>query len=150
MSSRTTADTALVLPPSARELILSGTALAHMTTLNPDGSPQMSVVWAGLDGDRIITGHFGRYRKITNLLRDPRIALSFAGPTPLPNGMHPNLIVYGEAEISEGGAAELVGRLGKVYIAPDFDFPMPPGPPPGYVITTTVRRIAGVGPWMDA
>lgn len=138
-----------MLPPSARELILSGTALAHMITLNPDGSPQVSTVWAGLDGDTIITGHFGRYRKITNLVRDPRIALSFAGQTPLPNGMHPNLVVHGTAEVTEGGAPELVSRLGRVYVSPNFDYELPPGPPPGYVIRTTIRRIGGVGPWMD-
>lgn len=139
-----------MLPTSARELILSGTALAHMITLNPDGSPQVSVVWAGLDGDHIITGHFGRYRKITNLLRDPRIALSFAGQTPLPNGMHPNLIVYGTAVVAEGGAPELVSQLAKSYVAADFDYPLPPGPPPGFVIRTTAQRISGVGPWMES
>jgi hypothetical protein len=31
--------------------------MAHVTTLNPDGSPQVSVVWVGLDGDDLVTGH---------------------------------------------------------------------------------------------
>ena len=38
------------LPESARALIEQG-AHAHLVTLNPDGSPQVTVVWAGLDGD---------------------------------------------------------------------------------------------------
>ena len=40
------------LPPSARELIESD-ALAHLVTLNRDGSPQVSCVWVGLDGDEL-------------------------------------------------------------------------------------------------
>ena len=42
------------LPESARSLIESG-AHAHLVTLNPDGSPQVTLVWAGLDGDDIVT-----------------------------------------------------------------------------------------------
>lgn len=139
----------ITLPESARALIRSG-ALAHLVTLDPDGGPQVSTVWAGLDGDHIVTGHFGNYRKLRNLRRDPRIAISFAGAEPLPNGMHPNLVVYGTAEVTEGGAAELVGALARVYVAPDFEYQAPPGPPPGYVVRTTVERISGVGPWTAA
>ena len=35
------------LPDSARQLIESS-ALAHLVTLNEDGSPQVSIVWVGL------------------------------------------------------------------------------------------------------
>ena len=38
------------LPDSARA-VLKSPALAHLVTLNPDGSPQVSIVWVGLDGD---------------------------------------------------------------------------------------------------
>ena len=44
------------LHPAARELLESD-ALVHLVTINPDGSPQVSIVWAGLDGDEIVTGH---------------------------------------------------------------------------------------------
>ena len=40
-------------PESARSLLLSG-RLAHLVTINPDGSPQVSIVWVGLDGDEIV------------------------------------------------------------------------------------------------
>ena len=39
------------LPDSARALLESA-ALAHLVTLNPDGSPQVSIVWVGLDGEK--------------------------------------------------------------------------------------------------
>ena len=44
------------LPDSARA-VLESPALAHLVTLNPDGSPQVSIVWVGLDGDQIVAGH---------------------------------------------------------------------------------------------
>jgi hypothetical protein len=31
--------------------LLESDALAHLVTLNPDGSPQVSCVWVGVDGD---------------------------------------------------------------------------------------------------
>ena len=44
------------LPQSVRELIESG-SLAHLVTLNPDGSPQVACVWVGLEQDEIVSGH---------------------------------------------------------------------------------------------
>ena len=38
------------IPASIRTLIESGSH-AHLVTLNPDGSPQVTVVWIGLEGD---------------------------------------------------------------------------------------------------
>ena len=45
-----------VLPESARA-VLESNALAHLVTLNPDGSPQVSVVWVGLEGDDFVSAH---------------------------------------------------------------------------------------------
>jgi Pyridoxamine 5'-phosphate oxidase len=36
--------------------VLESAALAHLVTLNEDGSPQVSIVWVGLDGDEIVAG----------------------------------------------------------------------------------------------
>ena len=65
------------LPESARELIESG-RLAHCVTLNRDGSPQVSAVWVGLDGDDLVTAHLYEHLKVRNLRRDPRIVLSLS------------------------------------------------------------------------
>lgn len=42
------------LPDSARA-VLESDAFAHLVTLEPDGSPQVTVVWVGLDGDEIVS-----------------------------------------------------------------------------------------------
>jgi PPOX class probable F420-dependent enzyme len=138
------------LPDSACELIRSG-SLAHLVTLNPDGSPQVSCVWVGLDGDEIVSGHLGaRQRKLRNVARDPRVALSIEGTEIQPPGLKQYLVVHGRARLVEGGAAELLQRLAHVYLGPDVKFPPMDDPPPGHVLRITVERIGGIGPWATA
>ena len=136
------------LPPDARVLIESS-RLAHMVTLNPDGSPQVSCVWVGVDGDEIVSGHLPRNQKVKNVERDPRVAISIEGADLSEHGLREYLVVRGLAVVQEGGAPELLQRLAHVYLGPDVKFPPMEDPPPGYVIRTTPERIGGVGPWVD-
>lgn len=135
------------LHPTARELLESG-RLAHMVTLNPDGSPQVSVVWVGMDGDEIVSGHLPRNQKVKNVERDGRIAISIETDHVGDMGLLEYLVVRGTARVQEGGAAELLQRLAHVYMGPGVKFPPTDDPPPGYVIRTTIERVAGVGPWV--
>ena len=138
-----------VLNEAARGLIESG-ALAHLVTIDEDGSPQVSVVWVGLDGDELVAAHLdGRQRKLRNIRRDPRVALSFEGATNNEIGMRHCCIVYGEARISDGGAADLLSRLAQTYIGAGTVFPPFPDPPPGYITHVRPTRVAGLGPWAD-
>jgi PPOX class probable F420-dependent enzyme len=137
-----------VLPPSARDLIDSG-ALAHMVTLNRDGSPQVTCVWVGLDGDDLISGHLGRFQKLKNVERDPRVSLSLEASEANEIGMRHYLVVHGRARIEEGGAPELLQRLAEVYIGPGVKFPPMPDPPPGFILRVTPERVGGVGPWAE-
>jgi PPOX class probable F420-dependent enzyme len=134
------------LPDSARELIESG-ALAHLVTLNADGSPQVSCIWMGIDGDELVAGHLMPQQKIRNVERDPRVVVSFEGTRLHPPGLKEYLVVHGRAHVTEGGAPELLQRLAHVYLGPDVKFPPMPDPPPGFVSHVAVERIGGVGPW---
>jgi PPOX class probable F420-dependent enzyme len=134
------------LHPEARELIESD-RLAHMTTLNADGSPQVSCVWVGLDGDDIVSGHLPRNRKVKNVERDGRVAISIEGDGLSESGLRKYLVVRGTARVEEGGAAELLQRLAHTYLGPDVKFPPMDDPPAGYVIRTTPEKLGGVGPW---
>jgi PPOX class probable F420-dependent enzyme len=136
------------LPDSARELIESG-ALAHLVTLNRDGSPQVSCVWVGVDGDELVAGHLPEHQKIRNIRRDPRVVVSFEGTRIRPPGLKEYLVIQGTAQITEGGAPELLQRLAHVYLGPDVVFPPMTDPPPGYVTHITIGRVGGVGPWSD-
>jgi PPOX class probable F420-dependent enzyme len=135
------------LPESARELVESD-ALAHLVTLNADGSTQVSCIWVGLDGDEIVSGHLvATQRKLRNVARDPRVSLSIEGTEIQPPGLKQYLVVHGRARIEAGGAPELLQRLAHVYLGPEVKFPPMDDPPPGYVMRITPERLGGVGPW---
>jgi PPOX class probable F420-dependent enzyme len=139
----------VALPESARSLLQSG-RLAHLVTLNPDGSPQISIVWVGVDGDEIVLAHLGSGQKIRNLERDPRVALSVEGTEMQGPGLQQYLVVHGTARITEGGGPTLLQELAHVYLGPDVTFPPGDDPPPGRVVHITVERVSGVGPWATA
>ena len=85
------------LPETARALVESG-ALGHLVTLNRDGSPQVSVVWVGLDGDELVTAHLNaRLSKLRNVNRDPRVVVSFEGTSLDALGLREYLVVHGLA-----------------------------------------------------
>ncbi len=134
------------LPDSVRALIESG-PLAHLVTLNPDGSPQLTVVWIGIEDDEVVCGHLFRHRKVRNIERDPRVALSLEASSSNAVGMRDYAVLYGHARITEGGAPELLQRLAYTYVEPGVTFPPMPDPPPGYITRIRVDRIAGQGPW---
>jgi PPOX class probable F420-dependent enzyme len=126
---------------------LAGGHLTHLVTLNPDGSPQVTIVWVGLEGDEIVSGHLGQRQKLANVRRDPRVVLSLVTGGRDPSGLDEYLVVHGTARITEGGAPELLQRLAEVYIGPGVRFPPMEDPPPGYVLRITPTRVGGVGPW---
>ena len=133
------------LAPELRELIEAG-PLAHLATINADGTPQVSVIWIGLDGDDVVSGHLNWYAKLRNIDRDPRVVLSFDAPREPGVVMNPYAVLKAEATIEPSeGTWDLLNRLAKVYMAPDAEFPAPRGP--GWIIRYQVNRVGGVGPW---
>ena len=134
------------LPDTARALLESD-AVAHVVTLDEDGGPQVTAAWVGVEGDEIVFATLPDQRKLTNLRRDPRIAVSMPSTRRNEWGLLEYLVVYGTARVTEGGAAEILQRLAYTYIGPDVVFPNMPDPPPGFVTRITPERIGGVGPW---
>jgi PPOX class probable F420-dependent enzyme len=130
-----------------RDFLATG-PLAHIVTLDPDGTPQVTIAWAGPDGDRIVWSSFSDQRKLENLRRDPRITLSFeaheSGGAPL----HPYLVIQGRATVIPGGALDVMDRLAPSYLGPGATFPMREVPP-GFTVLVDVDRVYGVGDWRD-
>lgn len=131
-----------VIPESARAIIESG-KLAHVVTTNKDGSPQVSCVWVGLDGDEIVMAHLGEALKVKNMRRNQRVALSIEGDK-FHDATQEYLVVYGTARITEGGAADLLRRLGLQYTGKEFEMDFPGG---GLITHITPERFSGTGPW---
>ena len=136
-----------MLPTELRQLIETG-PLAHLSTINADGSPQVSVIWLGIDGDDLVTSHMSRKQlKLRNIERDPRVVLSLEAPREPGVFLAEHAVIKASAGI-EGpteDAWELLDRLAKVYVAPDATFPAPRAA--GYIVRYTVEKVSGVGPW---
>jgi PPOX class probable F420-dependent enzyme len=137
----------MVAIPDAARPILEGPNLAHVVTIDPDGAPQVSCVWVGLEGDEIVFASLGPWRKLRNLERDPRVAVSIESTEVNQMGMREYLVLQGTARVETGGAPEMLQQLAHVYIGPDVRFPPMDDPPPGSVVRITVDRVGGVGPW---
>jgi PPOX class probable F420-dependent enzyme len=131
-----------------RTLIESG-PLAHLVTLNADGSPQVSAVWIGLDGEEIVSGHMDDRVKLRNVRRDPRVVISLEAPVEPGTFLAEHAVVYGTGRVTEGGASDLLHRLGKVYVEPDFEFPVTAAADAGFVLRVSVDRVTGHGPWVS-
>jgi PPOX class probable F420-dependent enzyme len=127
--------------------LLASDAVATVATLDSDGSPHLSSAWVGIEDGEIAFGTLGDQRKLRNLRRDPRIALTVQSDHVNEWGLREYLVVNGVARITEGGAPELLQRLARTYLGPDVVFPAMPNPPPGFVTRIRVERVSGVGPW---
>ena len=134
----------MVLNDAVRQALTAG-HLAHLVTLNTDGSPQISLVWVGLDGDEIVCAHLGSRKKTKNIQQDARVALSMetGGKT---GGLDNYLVISGRARITGGGAPELLNQLAQVYVGPGTKF-VPDTAPSGYTTHIQVEHIYGHGPW---
>ena len=104
-------------------------------------------MWVGLEGSDIVFASLGPRRKLDNIRRDPRVALSLEGTEMSGIGLKEYLVVHGHARIEEGGGPELLQRLAHTYLGPDVKFPPMDEPPPGVVVHIAVDRLGGVGPW---
>jgi PPOX class probable F420-dependent enzyme len=136
------------LPPELRDLIAGG-PLAHLATINADGSPQVTVVWIGLDGEDIVSSHLGRHLKVRNIERDPRVVISFDGPRDRDAVMNPYAVLRARGTVEPSDEAwDLLDRLVKVYMSADTEFPAPRRP--GFIVRYAVERISGVGPWVPS
>jgi PPOX class probable F420-dependent enzyme len=134
------------LSTSALDLLASN-AVATVATLQQDGSAHLSLAWVGIEGDEIVFGTLNDQRKLRNLRRDPRIALTIQSEHSNDWGLREYLVLYGTARITEGGAPELLQHLARTYLGPDVVFPAMPDPPAGYVVRMRVDRVGGVGSW---
>lgn len=134
------------LSPQALRLLESD-AVATVVTLDADGAPHVSAAWVGVEDGQVVIGTLDDQRKLRNLRRDPRIALTLQSDRINQWGLREYLVLYGTARITEGGAAALLQRLAHTYIGPDAVFPAMPDPPPGFVTRVRVERVSGIGPW---
>ena len=140
----------MTLNDAARALIGAG-ADATLVTINPDGSPQVSVVWVAVqstpDGDELVAAHLSdSYKKVRNVRREPNVAVTILA-SPKPGQQREYLSVNGTARIVEGGAPELLKDLAIALLGSDEHFP-PPNSPEGFLTRTRIDSTGGHRPWV--
>jgi PPOX class probable F420-dependent enzyme len=138
----------VAIPESARQVLTSG-RLGHLVTIDADGAPQVTCAWIGMQNDEIVIATLPDQRKLRNIRRDPRVAISVETSNLNPHGLTEYLVVYGRAHVTEGGGPELLQELASTYIGPGVKFPPMPNPPPGFVTRITPDRFAGIGAWAE-
>jgi PPOX class probable F420-dependent enzyme len=136
------------IPQSVRELVETA-PLAHLITLSSNGSPQVTVIWVGIENDEFVISHLAEHQKVKNIRRDPRVALSMLGDKTNAQGLREYLVIHGTARITEGGAVPILQKLAPLYLGPKANFPPPSMLKiPGYVTRIAPSRYSGVGPWV--
>ncbi|QES49226.1 PPOX class F420-dependent oxidoreductase [Streptomyces venezuelae] len=112
---------------------------AVLSTLNPDGSPQTSVVWVSRDGEDVLVSTEQGRRKAQNIARDPRVSVTVFDLS--------NPFLYaelrGEATVTEDTDRTVVHRIAAEYLGPDggkgFVASLPAEP--RVVVRITPRRV---------
>jgi PPOX class probable F420-dependent enzyme len=134
--------------PSELAALIEAGPLTHLSTINADGSPQVSVIWIGLDGGQLVSGHMSRHLKLRNIERDPRVVLSFTAPRDPGAFLNPYAILRARATVESSDQTwDLLDRFTKIYMSPDRDYPRERKP--GYIVRYDIERIGGVGPWVS-
>lgn len=105
------------IPTSHQDLFsFEKRAFAHLATLMPDGSPQVTPVWFDFDGTHILINSARGRQKDRNMRRDPRVAVEIMDP----DNPYRYVQIRGQVvEITEEGADEHIDRLAKKYLGVD-------------------------------
>ncbi len=98
------------LPQEIRDA-LDDKVFVHIASINPDGSPHITVVWAGRDGDKVLVSTATGRVKERNIANDPRVALSFS-PVGSP---YKNYTLQGRVTKSATDGKWLINSLNQKY-----------------------------------
>lgn len=91
-------------------------AFAHLATVMPDGTPQVTPVWVDYDGNHVLVNSARGRRKDKNMERNPAVSLSIMDP----DNPYRYLEVRGRVvEITEEGAEEHIDKMAKKYMGLD-------------------------------
>ncbi|MFE2108693.1 PPOX class F420-dependent oxidoreductase [Kitasatospora sp. NPDC059463] len=117
--------------------LIDAKSFAVVSTIQPDGSPQSSVVWVTRDGEDILFSTVEGRRKHLNLLKDPRVSL-VVNP---PENPYTYLEVRGEVSLTREGGRELIDELSRKYQGKDYDYDGPEDV--RVVVRITPRKVVG-------
>ncbi|WP_285779371.1 TIGR03618 family F420-dependent PPOX class oxidoreductase [Microtetraspora sp. NBRC 13810] len=137
------------IPPSAYRLFETD-RYATFVTVNPDGSPQVSLMWVSRDGDDLVFGVEDHRVKVRNLRADPRVTVMVEDEGNTPEGLRQHLVVRGTVTFEGPGIpdrfAAFMDRQARRYLGTDYPFDNRLSPT-ALIGRVRVRRVSGIGPW---
>lgn len=130
------------LPQAAADLINNPKSHGAITTINRDGSPQVTLVWIEVVDGKLSFNTNKARQKFRNLNRDPRVVVT------VQNQEDPReyAAFHGNAVLVEEGSDEQIDRLANKYMGTDY-----PARQPGEErirIDVDLQKIIGRGPWV--
>ncbi|MFF3446707.1 PPOX class F420-dependent oxidoreductase [Streptomyces sp. NPDC002667] len=130
-----------MLSDDLKTLIDDSAVFATVATVQPDGSPQLSVVWLTRDGDDLLFSTTVGRRKERNLRTDPRLTVMI-NPA---NAPYTYAEVRGSATMTTEGGQELIDELSRKYTGKDYaDFnPAAEDDSQRVVVRITPRKVVG-------
>ena len=106
-----TSTTDRVTLPDQAKAWLDDKLFATIATINPDGQPQLSVVWVTRDGDDVIVSTTTNRRKYRNLVRDPRATVLVSPP----DAPYTYVEIQGTVTLENEGSMATIDALAKLY-----------------------------------
>ncbi|MEU8550208.1 PPOX class F420-dependent oxidoreductase [Streptomyces roseoverticillatus] len=129
------------LSADLKKLLDDAPVFATVATVQPDGSPQLTVTWVTRDGDDLLISTTVGRRKEKNMRRDPRVTVMINPP----NAPYTYAEVRGTATLTTEGGPELIDELSRKYTGKDYaDFnPAAKDDAQRVVVRVTPRKVVG-------
>lgn len=129
------------LSDDLKKLIDDTPVFATVATIQPDGSPQLSITWLARDGDDLLVSTTTGRRKEKNLRADPRLTVMI-NPA---NAPYTYAEIRGSATLTTQGGQQLIDTLSRKYTGKDYsDFnPASKDDADRVVIRITPRKVVG-------
>jgi PPOX class probable F420-dependent enzyme len=93
--------------------LLRAPSTCYVTTLMPDGAPQLTQTWVDTDGEHILVNSVVGYQKLRNIERDPRVAVAVSDPA------NPTRYITARGRVvatATEGAADQIEALARKYL----------------------------------
>ncbi|RFU43266.1 PPOX class F420-dependent oxidoreductase [Actinomadura logoneensis] len=107
---------AATLSDDLKKYVDDNAVFVTVATVQPDGSPQLSVVWVKRDGDDLLFSTTVGRRKEQNLRRDPRVTVMINPP----DNPYTYAEVRGSVTMTTEGGQELIDELSRKYTGKDY------------------------------
>lgn len=106
--------------PETHQYLIDGPYLVALSTVMPNGQPQITPVWCNRDGDFVLINTMKGFRKEKNMRLNPKVTLLVYDPAdPLHNIEIRGIVV----EMTEEKALEHLDHLTQLYLSkPDAKF----------------------------